>query len=115
MRKQLKRPRDAAPGDLVRLAVGDVLAAKADHAAGVGRIDAGDQIEQGALAGAVRADDAVHLALGDRHLDVRQGDQPAEALGEARDLKQQSVMLALAAALPVRSATKRRVASRRSI
>ena len=43
---------------------GDVLAVQRDGA-GIGRRRAGDQREQRGLAGAVRADDAQRLALGD--------------------------------------------------
>src|SRR6516165_9987468 len=112
--QQLKGSGETKPGYLMRLAIGDVLAAKPHQAAGVRRIDAGYQIEQGALAGAVWADDPANFALANRHRHVRQGDEPAKPLGQAGDLEQRAHM-ALAAALPVRSATKRRVARRRSI
>ena len=45
-----------------------------DHIAGVGRVDAGDQLHERALAAAVRADDAEALALRDLERDAVQGD-----------------------------------------
>ena len=43
----------------------------------------GDDVEESGLAGAVGADQAVDLALVDLDAHVRQGLQPAEALGHA--------------------------------
>ncbi len=47
----------------------------------VGREHAGEQIEEGGLAGAVRADDARDLKLAQREIDVIDRDQRAETLG----------------------------------
>src|SRR5262249_47333140 len=53
---------DAAPGDGVRVIAGDVLAVKQD-APGRRLELAGEQLEEGTLAGAVRTDEAAQLAL----------------------------------------------------
>jgi hypothetical protein len=47
----------------------------------VGSVGAGDGVQEGRLAGAVRADDAEYLTLGDREGDVVDGGQAAEDLG----------------------------------
>src|SRR3974377_1454300 len=112
--QELKGSGQSAPGYLMRLAVGESPAAKPDTAAGVGGVDARHQIEQCALARAVRADDAANLALADCHRDVRQGNEPAEPLGQARDLEQ-CAHVAYAAALPVRKSTNRRGAKCRGV
>src|SRR5687768_17733375 len=64
----------------------DLLALQA-HRARARRVKAGDDIERGALARAVRADQAKDLALGKIEADVRDGGEAAEALGEAADLE----------------------------
>src|SRR6185312_14912873 len=46
--------------------------------------------EEGALAGAVRADDAADLAVVDGEVDVAVGDQAAIALGEACRLQERT-------------------------
>src|SRR5208283_1838398 len=52
------------------------------------REEAADHVEEGGLAGAVRANDGAQLAGLDRHRDVVDGDQAAEALGEVADLEE---------------------------
>jgi hypothetical protein len=82
----LEGARDAGLGDLVH--GGRLVGRAAQHeAAGVGRVQAGDDVEEGGLAGAVGADQAVDLAGVDRDADVRQRLQAAEALGDAVDLE----------------------------
>ena len=85
----LEGARDAAAGDAVGPQAGD-LAAVEEDAAGVGRLEAGDQVEQRRLAGAVGADDAEDLALVDIEGDVGVGGEAAEALGHAFDVEQQA-------------------------
>src|SRR5690606_33986635 len=53
------------------------------EAAAVGRVQAGDDVEEGRLAGAVRADEAVDLTALDGNADVGQRLQAAEAFGNA--------------------------------
>src|SRR5207245_5997466 len=57
----LERPRDAAPGDLVRRHVRDVLVTE-DQSAPGRVVDPGYEIEDRRLPGAVGADDREHLA-----------------------------------------------------
>ena len=54
---------------------------------GARRQERGDQLEQGGLAGAVRADHREDLAARDVEGDVVDGDQAAEALGQVLDLR----------------------------
>ena len=56
---------------------GDVRAGE-DDPAGVRRLEAGDQVEQRRLAGAVRADHRGDAAVDDLQIDRIDGDQPAE-------------------------------------
>ena len=72
---------------LVGAQAGDVVAVEEDPA-GVERLEAGDQVEQRRLAGAVRTDDAEDLALVDVEGDVGVGGQAAVALGDAFDVEQ---------------------------
>jgi hypothetical protein len=60
----LERAGDPEAGDLVRLESDDALPFE-DDVADVGPVDAGDEVEEGGLAGAVRPDDADDLALVD--------------------------------------------------
>ena len=62
----------------------DLLAVDED-AAGVGLVEAADDLDQGRLAGAVVADEAEHLAPAQAQVDVGQGGDPAEALGHVLD------------------------------
>ncbi len=65
---------------------GDV-AAEQRHRAGVGRDLAGDEIEQGGLAGAVRSDDQTAFAGGDVKTDIGGDAQAAERLAQIADGK----------------------------
>jgi len=65
----------------------DGLAAEA-HRTGLVDERAADAIDQGRLAGAVGADQADALALGDREIDAVERDEAAEALAQTRDLEQ---------------------------
>ena len=82
----LERARQALARALRRGQRGDVLAGEADRA-GVGPQVAGELADEGGLAGAVRADDGVRLALGTSSVDAVGRAQRAEALGQAGDLK----------------------------
>jgi hypothetical protein len=61
------------------------LLAAHEEAAGVGLVEAADDLDQGRLAGAVVADEAEHLALAQAQVDVAEGGDPAEALGHVLD------------------------------
>src|SRR5581483_5221844 len=54
----------------------------------VGSVEAGDEVEDGRLAGAVRADQADDLALRHVERDVVDRDDPAEAARDVPDLQQ---------------------------
>ena len=82
----LEGARHAERGAPVARPVGDVLAEQ-QHLSGGHRIDAGDQIEQRGLAGAVRADDGLAVARHDAQRDVARGLQAAEALAQALELE----------------------------
>ena len=56
----------------------------------VGSIDAGDDVEEGRLAGAVRPDEADDRALRDVEVDVVDGDQAAEPLRDVRRASRRS-------------------------
>ena len=85
VRKQLvdlEGPRHAEPNALMRRQRGDVLAVENDAA--VGRFqDAGQKVDHGGLAGAVRSDQRVARALLDRQRKIMGGNDAAEALFEA--------------------------------
>ena len=62
--------------------------------AGIGRREPEDQTEQGRLAGAVRTDQAVHLALGYIEVDAVESDGPTEGLADpARSDRRRSAHL----------------------
>ena len=63
------------------------------HRAGIGPLDAHDQLHHGRLAGAVRADEPEDLAALDVKAYVLDRDQAAEALGQARDSRGGPAML----------------------
>ena len=86
-RRELKRARQAALADLVRGAPGYVVAGKA-HTARRRLDDAGDEVEQRRLAGAVGSDDGAHLAVGNLHADVVHGNERAVTLRQTVDLEQ---------------------------
>ena len=77
----LERPRDAAPGHLVRRHPRDVLPVE-DQAARAWIVDPRDQIEDGRLAGAVGADDREDLARLDLEAHAVDGPQAAEVHDE---------------------------------
>ncbi len=78
--------RDPAGGRLPRGERGDGLPADRDRA-GVGDERAGGDVHQRRLAGAVLAEDRVHLAGQHAHRDVGQGRDAAEVLGDAGHLQ----------------------------
>ncbi len=82
----LKRAREPKPADMFGRGVLDALAGKGD-AARIRRKDAGDQIEQRRLAGAVRADDGEDRARLDIERNIVDRDKTAEALGHALELR----------------------------
>ena len=106
--QHLEGARDAEPRDLVRLLARDVLPVEHDAGAGLGLVDARNQIEQRALARAVRPDDAAHLALLHREVDLGDGGESAEPLGQVLHLKQHSSAFCAAIFLASRIALKRR-------
>src|SRR6187549_2490580 len=73
----LERAGETEPGNLVRRASGNVLAAETDGAAAA--IDAADAVERAGLAGAIRADQRKQLARGNRKRYVVKHGQAAEA------------------------------------
>src|SRR5688572_14172832 len=85
----LEGAHDAQARDAVRRQAEDRLAGKADLAL-VGVVGAGDDVEGGGLAGAVRADHAEDLALAQVEVETGHGGQPAEALGQAPYLENRS-------------------------
>src|SRR4029079_3055735 len=85
----LEGARNAGGGDLVRWKARDATSFEIE-AAGVHRVDPGEHVEQCRLAGAVRADEPVNLALADRERHVLERLQAAEALGHAAHVEQRS-------------------------
>ena len=77
------------PADAIGPQAGDIAAVQED-AAGVGRLEAGDQIEQRRFAGAVGTNDADDLALVHIEGDVSVGGQAAVALRQALNVKEQA-------------------------
>src|SRR6185436_14797883 len=112
----LERAADAGGRDLVRLQAGETALVELEVAA-VGRVDAGENIEQRGLAGAVRADQAVDLALADGEGHVAQRLHAAEALGDA--IRGEQIQVARSSSEPVsslfRTAEGSRPAGRNSI
>ena len=86
-RGDLERAREPEAGCAARPAAPVMSLAGEADAAGVGRDLAGQLADQRGLAGAVRADDGVQLAARHRERDVVGGDDAAEALGQAVDLR----------------------------
>ena len=83
---------DAATVDLIGPEARDGLAGEADVAA-VGPVEAGDDVEERRLAGAVRPDDPHDLAGGHVEGDRLVGHQAAEALGDGADLQQRRPLI----------------------
>ena len=79
-------PRDAVVGDLVRPQLVDRVAVEGDRAL-VGLVEAGEAVEEGRLAGAVGPDDAGDRALLELEVELADGDQAAEALGDLLGLR----------------------------
>src|ERR1700724_642553 len=77
----LQGPLHSEAADLVRLEAGDVAALE-EHAATVRGQQAGYQIEEGRLAGAVRPDDGMQAPAGEVEAQIVDGGQPAEPLGQ---------------------------------
>ena len=67
---------------LTRVRVGDLTTLEL-HGAGVGLVHARDDLHEGRLAGAVLADEAVHLASTHIHVDAGQHGDAEEALRDA--------------------------------
>jgi ATP-binding cassette, subfamily B, bacterial len=82
----LEGPGDPQLADPVRAGVGDIPTAEEDPAA-IHSVEAGDAVEQGALAGAVRPDDAHDLSLVHPEGDIVVGEQSPEALADALHLQ----------------------------
>ena len=55
------------------------------HAPAVGRLDAGEDLHERALAGAVLSEDRMHLARASLELDAAEGDGQAERLAEVAE------------------------------
>src|SRR5262249_46804780 len=72
---------DAEPADRVRLEAADLAPVEEDSSR-VGGEQAGDQIEQGRLAGAVRADDGMQPSARERIAQVVDRGEAAETLGQ---------------------------------
>ena len=85
--RRLERPDQPEPGDDVGTLADDRLAGEPD-AAGVRPAEPGHQVDHGALARAVRPDQADHLAFGNREGAVPNGMDAAEGLGQVLDLEQ---------------------------
>ncbi len=83
----LERARDPAPHDAVRRRTQKALAGEA-HAAGVGLVEPGDHVEEGGLAGAVRADQPDDLPRVDVERDVVDRDDPPEPPRHVPNLEQ---------------------------
>ena len=89
---------------------GDVAAVEPDRA-GVGPVEPGDEIEQRRLAGAVRADDADELALGDVEIDAIDGGQAAEAPRQPAQRMHATVRLLRHQTVPSRPCGRNRTSS----
>jgi hypothetical protein len=104
------------PADAVRLHAGDVTAEEGD-ASGVRGEQAGDQIEERGLAGAVGTDDGVELTGGELEIDAVDGAQATERLaqaGGAQDGFRQGSPSLTRAAAGVLTRAGARLAARRS-
>ena len=83
---ELERTREPEPADCVRGLTRHVMP-REENAAVVGPVVAGDHVEEGRLAGAVRPDDPEDLARRHREAHVRHSGESAEALGHALELQ----------------------------
>src|SRR5438552_17757994 len=84
---KLKRAREAIARDLLRRIAGDGLPVQTDLP-GIRPVEPGNQIEQGGLAGAVRADDADQIAFGEVEIDAVDGGKPAKTPRQSAERKQ---------------------------
>src|SRR5581483_3937646 len=80
--RRLERAAQPGPRPPDRAVTGDVASVQFDPA-GAGPQQAGDQVEQRGLAGAVRPDDAEHLPRSHRQVDVVQDARAADVQAEA--------------------------------
>src|SRR6266540_77787 len=87
----LKGPRHAERRDFVRRQTGDRPAVEVDAARGR-LVHAGEDVEEGRLAGAVRPDEADDLSARDDEVDVVDGDQPSELLPDVDRLEDVPVL-----------------------
>ncbi len=94
---------EAELADVGHRHAGDVATLEQDLPGGR-RHFAGQHLEERGLAGAVRADDAAHLAVIDREVDVAVGGKTAIALGQAAACEDRTVL---------RSVSRRRAGMRR--
>ena len=85
--RDLEGARDAERCDLLGGPAGDVLAVEQDGA-GRRREEAGEQVEERGLARSVGSDEGVDRAAGDRQVDLRDGAETAELLGQGPGLEQ---------------------------
>src|SRR5262249_17429506 len=83
----LEGARDAARSDAVRLEPGELVSVERERAA-VGRVEAGEQVEPGRLAGPVRPDQPEDLAARDREAHAGKRLDAAEALADGSRLEQ---------------------------
>src|SRR5205085_1046654 len=83
----LERARDAAPDDPVRRRAEEAPAGQAELA-GVGPVEAGDNVEERRLAGAVRPDQPDDLVLARVERDTVEGDDAAEAPADVLDVEE---------------------------
>src|SRR3981189_3587136 len=84
---KLKRTRDTTARQFLRRKAGDGLPIETDLAA-VGPVEPGDEIEQGCLAGTVRAYDADQFAFGEVEIDAVDGGKSPEAPRQSAQGKQ---------------------------
>jgi hypothetical protein len=83
------------------------LLALHEELAGVGLVEAADDLDQGRLASAVVADQAEHLALVQAQVDVAESGDPAEALGHVLDPEGVAAAVAGHQVLPARRSLDR--------
>src|ERR1700753_4171038 len=88
----LERSCHATSDALMGRKAGDVLAVEGDAAGGRRKV-AADQVEEGRLAGAVRADDGAEFALGDVERHVAYRDQTSKPLGDIADFEDVHALL----------------------
>src|SRR5690606_29598238 len=84
--RALERASDAEARDAIGAQLRDVLPLEDDPARS-GLVRAGNEIEEGRLAGTVGADDRADLAAAKRRADVADRGQSAESLGEGTDFE----------------------------